>query len=300
MRDCRPMRDSFRSGGTPLRGAALLRGCLLALLTLCASGCERAIFGFVNRGVEPPAASVVYDREHGLALDIYRPSRPRAAAPVLVFFYGGAWQRGNRAQYAFVGQRLAAHGVLTIVADYRTFPDAGFPAFVHDAARAAAWAHAHAAAHGGDPDRLYLAGHSAGAQIAALLGTDPRYLRPHGIAPAQLAGVIGLAGPYDFEITGRFRQVFGAPAQWPDAMPIHFVDGDEPAFLLVHGSADRTVESRDSSELAAALQAAGVDVELLLLDGAGHVAPLAALYDPARAPRVLPAVLAFIGRARRD
>lgn len=271
------------------------RFALLALLVSLAGGCERAIFGLVNRGVAPPAASVVYDPEHGLSLDLYRPAATAEPAPVLVFFYGGAWQRGSRAQYAFVGERLAAHGVLTIVADYRTWPAAGFPAFVHDAARASAWAHQHAGEHGGDPDRLFLAGHSAGAQIAALLGTDPRYLRAHGIAPTQLAGVIGLAGPYDFEITGRFRAVFGAPTQWPDAMPIRFVDGDEPPFLLVHGRDDDTVESRDSSELAAALQRAGVEVELLLLADAGHIAPIAALYAPGRAPQVLPALLRFIG-----
>jgi acetyl esterase/lipase len=199
-----------------------------------------------------------------------------------------------------VGRRLAAHGVLTVVADYRTWPAAGFPDFVHDAARATAWAREHAAAYGGDPRRIYLAGHSAGAQIAALLGTDSRYLQAQGFAASALAGVIGLSGPYEFDITGKLRQVFGAQAQWPDAMPIRFVDGDEPRFLLVHGRSDRTVESRDSVDLAAALEAAGVEVELLLLDGAGHVAPIAALYDPKRAPEVLPALLGFIGHAKQS
>jgi acetyl esterase/lipase len=218
---------------------------------------------------------------------------------VVVFFYGGAWQRGERRQYRFVGRRLAGEGVLAIVADYRTWPRAGFPDFVEDGARAVAWARSHARAYGGDPQRLYVSGHSAGAQIAALLGTDERYLAPHGMRPRDLAGVIGLSGPYEFGISGRLVPIFGDRAQWPAAQAIRAVDGDEPPFLLVHGADDRVVWANGSERMAERLRRAGSQAEVLLLPGGGHTAPLQGLYRPSRSPQVLPAILRFVGAEAR-
>lgn len=276
---------------TPARGL----GALGLLSLLLAAGCERAVLGFVNRGVAPPQASVVFAPDVGLALDIYRPSIAMpAGAPVVVFFYGGSWQRGSRSQYRFVGQRLAENGILAIVADYRTFPRAAFPDFIDDAARAVQWTFANAETWGGDSDRVFVAGHSAGAQLAALVATDPRYLGKYGLVPTRLAGAIGFAGPYDFAITGNLVDVFGPSRQWPQAQAVNFVDGDEPPFLLIHGGRDAVVETRDSVEFAALLRAKNVATRLLLLPEGGHSTPLAGLYDPARAPQVLPAILDFV------
>lgn len=267
---------------------------LAAALALLSSGCERAIFGVLNRGAGPPAASAVFDPEHGLSLDVYRPAAGPAATPVVVFFYGGSWQRGERAQYAFVGKRLAENGVLAIVADYRTFPRAKFPGFMDDAAQAVAWTRAHAADYGGDPARVFIAGHSAGAQIAGLLGTDARYLQRAGVPIAQVAGVIGLSGPYDFVVGKAYAKIFDPPSQYPDAQAVNFVDGDEPPFLLVHGNDDEVVEFKDSVELADKLKANGEPATLLLLPGAGHFATAASLYRGKYAPEVLPAILSFL------
>jgi len=268
---------------------------VLALGTVLTSGCESALFKFANRGLDAPEATVRYAPELGLSLDVYRPVGPHPGnAPTVVFFYGGGWQRGKREQYRFMGRRLAQNGILAVVADYRTYPQAGFPAFLDDAARAVAWTRDNAARHGGDARRLFVAGHSAGAQIAALLGADPRYLARHGMQPADLAGVIGMSGPYDFVISGQYVKVFGAPAQWPQAQAINYVDGNEPPFLLIHGSGDRVVEARDSQQMAARLRRHGGEAELLLLDDAGHSAPLLGLYQPTRSPTVLPAILRFV------
>lgn len=274
---------------------SILAGTTLALTTLVTAGCESALFAFANRGVAPPEATVSHAPELDLALDIYRPQGAgTGSTATVVFFYGGGWQRGSRSQYQFVGRRLARNGVLAIVADYRTWPATEFPGFVEDAARAVAWSHAHAGEYGGDPARLFLAGHSAGAQIAALVATDPRYLARHDLEPGDLAGVIGLAGPYDFEINGQYRKVFGDPSQWPQAQALNFVDGGEPPFLLIHGADDRVVEARDSTLMADKLRASDVPVELIILPGAGHSTPLLGLYDPQRAPAVLPAMLEFL------
>ena len=219
---------------------------------------------------------------------------------MVLFFYGGSWQTGTRAQYRFVGSRLAQNGVVAIVADYRTWPAAGFPAFMGDAAHAVRWTRDHAADYGGDPERLFIAGHSAGAQIAALLGTDARYLAAVDLKPKDLAGVIGLSGPYDFVIDGKLEEIFGPRSQWPDAMAVRFVDGDEPPFLLIHGDGDRTVDVGNSRKLDFALRRKGVDSTLEVLSGGNHFITAAAFYDPARAPEVLPAVLRFVGVASSD
>ncbi|MES2859503.1 MAG: prolyl oligopeptidase family serine peptidase, partial [Pseudomonadota bacterium] len=128
----------------------------------------------------------------------------------------------------------------------------------------------------------------------ALVATDPRYLGKYGLARKRLAGAIGLSGPYDFAITGDLVQVFGPRAQWPQAQAVNFVDGGEPPFLLVHGSKDGVVETRDSVQLAGLLRAKKVATRLVLLPDGGHSTPLAGLYDPQRAPEVLPAILDFI------
>ena len=270
----------------------LLAASMLAVLL---SGCEAAAFRFVNRGLPPPSTTIQFAPDIGLSMDVYRPRQATSTrVPVVVFFYGGSWKRGERAQYQFVGQRLADNGVLAVIADYRTHPQAMFPAFMDDAARAVRRVHDGAAGWGGDPDRVFIAGHSAGAQIAALLATDPRYLQAHGMKPRQLAGVIGLSGPYDFEVTGDLVAVFGTPALWPQAQAVNFASGDEPPFLLMHGTRDRVVEYVDSIQLAERLRAHGVPATLRLLPDAGHITLLAGLYDPKRAPDVLADMLDFI------
>ncbi|ATD67037.1 alpha/beta hydrolase [Luteimonas chenhongjianii] len=271
------------------------RACIAAALALLVCGCQSAFFGYVNRGTGEPDATAVYDDTRGLALDIYQPQDAAPGAPVVLFFYGGAWQYGERDQYRFVGRRLAENGVVAVVADYRTWPDSGFPGFVEDGARAVRWTRDHAAEYGGDPERLFLAGHSAGAQIAALLGTDARRLEAVGLEPVDLAGIIGLSGPYDFTINGKYEAIFGPRAQWPEAMPVRFVDGDEPPFLLIHGDADHTVDIGNSRKLDFALRRKGVASTLIVLPGGNHFLPAAAFYDPERSPEVLQAVLRFIG-----
>lgn len=279
---------------TRLNRSSALRGLQVAAIALLVSGCQSLALSVANRGVDRADASVTHDPERGLALDIYRPSRTDgSSAPVVVFLYGGGWKSGRRDQYRFVGQRLAERGILAIVADYRTYPETTFPGFVEDGARAVAWARAHAGEYAGDPQRLFVAGHSAGAQIAALIGTDPRYLAEHRMKPTDLAGVIGLSGPYDFVISGGYRPVFGPPAQWPQAQAINHVDGNEPPFLLVHGTDDRVVESKDSQQLADKLRTSGVQAQLVWLPGAGHSAPLTAFFAPRRNPEVLQAIEDF-------
>lgn len=258
---------------------------LCAALSILLAGCQQAYFRALNIGVAE-GESVQYDAASGLSVDVYRPEGTRGNAPVVVFFYGGSWRTGERAYYRFVGQALAKRGILVLIPDYRKAPAHPFPEFMFDAAKATAWARANAARLGGDPARLYLMGHSAGAHMAALLGTDQRYLARENMKPRDLAGVIGLAGPYDFlPLTeAAVKQALGPASGWAQTQPVNFVDGDEPAFLLLQGESDTRVDPGNAERLAARLRAHAEDVTVTMLPGIGHIGLLNGFYSERFSP----------------
>jgi acetyl esterase/lipase len=253
---------------------------------LVAGGCESVFFRAVNGGRLETPATFTYDRHAALQLDVYRPTANVSAAPVVLFFYGGSWRRGNRADYAFVGQALASRGIVTVIADYRKAPTSLFPVFEEDAAKAARWTFDNAASIGGDPHRVFVMGHSAGAHIAALLATDQRHLAAEGLRPRDFAGAIGVAGPYDFlPLTDPdLIQVFGPRSEWQQSQPINFVDGDEPPFLLLQGSADRIVDPRNANSLGDRLREHDIPVTQVFYPGVGHFRIVAALRFVSLAP----------------
>lgn len=285
-----------------LRVATRLLALLVALGT---GGCAGTLFGAVNAGAPSdglaPERDVAFAPDRGLSLDVYRPRPAPGSAPLVVFFYGGSWQNGSRGRYAFAGRALAARGAVAVVPDYRLYPAVRFPAFMEDAADAVGWARAHAARLGADPRRVFVMGHSAGAQIAALLATDPRWLARVGLAPADLAGAIALSGPHDVRPEGYpdLEDLFGPRDTWPQARPVNYADAADPPFLVVHGAADGTVWPAHSEELARRLRGAGVPVRLRLYPGVGHVRPLLAMRWPRLAP-VLDDTFGFIAAPRAD
>ena len=217
-------------------------------------------------------------------LDVYAPAAAVSAsagkgAPVLVFFYGGGWSSGERGGYAFAGRSMAAEGFVTVVPDYRLTPAVRFPAFVQDGASAVAWTRAHAAEYGGDPDRIVLMGHSAGAYIAAMLAMDPQWLAAAGAPAGTVKAWAGLAGPYDFypfDVKSS-QAAFGAWPKPQETQPIAFAGAGDPPAFLGHGDVDSTVRLKNSANLAAKLSAAGVPVELKVYPGVQHVPLLLAL-----------------------
>lgn len=261
-----------------------VRRLLLPTLLLLLAGCQQTYFRALNAGVAAhPVVSEMFDPALRLSLDVYAPEQPRPGAPVVVFLHGGTWRDGSRSDYRFVGEALAARGVLVLIPDYRKAPRHVFPAFMLDAAAATAWAHQNARRLGGDPARLFVMGHSSGGHMAALLGTDARYLARWKLRPRDLAGVIGLAGAYDF-LPGKeriVREAFGDESAWPSSQPGNFADGDEPPFLLLHGASDRRVRKSNSERFAALLRARNDPVELRILPRTGHIA----LVNGFRSPR---------------
>ncbi|MGN6727900.1 MAG: alpha/beta hydrolase, partial [Tepidisphaeraceae bacterium] len=195
-------------------------------------------------------------------------------SPVVVFFYGGDWQTGAKEDYRFVAQALTGRGFVTVLPDYRLYPQVRFPAFVNDAAAAVKWVHDHIALFGGDPHRVYLLGHSAGAHIVALLALDTHYLKDVGLAPAAIRATAGLAGPYDFRPRQEEFAVFGmaSPASPvpPDIEPVHFADHVAPPMLLIHGAEDDIVGPENAANLSRKLKDAGSTVVWLEYPHAGH------------------------------
>lgn len=259
---------------------------MLAALGLMAalSGCSALA---IVDGLTPDSgyrleSAIAYGGLPRQRLDVYVPIAAGGPYPTVVFFYGGRWTFGNREDYRFVGQALASRGILTVVADYRHYPEVRFPAFVEDGARAVAWTHRKIHEFGGDPDRLFLMGHSAGAHIAAMLATDERYLRREGGGRQWLAGFIGLSGPYDFlPLTdGDLVEIFGPADLQPASQPVNFVDDRAPPMLLMHGLGDDTVRVRNTRNLAARALSSGVPVTTIYYPDLGHVRIIGAMAKP--------------------
>ena len=252
-------------------------GLALAVLASCTpAGLLNGISRLAgDGGARVVARGVSFGPDPRQKLDVYVPARvaPGERLPVVVFFYGGGWVAGERAEYGFAARAFAARGMIAIVPDYRLVPQVRFPAFVQDGALAVKWARDHAADFGGDPARIAVSGHSAGAYIAAMLTLDRHYLVDIGVDPKTIRAAALLSGPYDFypwtEQRGR-----DAMGQWPrpaQTQPISFARADAPPMLLMHGTADTVVRPYNSERLAAKLKSLGAPVELRLYPGKSHV-----------------------------
>lgn len=231
------------------------------------------------------ASGIAYGDNPRQRMDVYAPSgTARGTLPVVVFFYGGSWDSGRREDYHFAARAIAAQGFVTVVPDYRLYPEVRFPGFLEDGARAVAAVRAKAGEWGGDWERIALTGHSAGAYIAAMLALDPKWLGDAGVPARSIRAWAGLSGPYDFYPfdAASSQRTFGQAPDPQVTQPINFAGrGDPPAFLAT-GSADDTVRPRNSIRLAETLRAAGVSVDLEIYEGLSHTDTLLALSRPLR------------------
>ena len=283
-------------------------GLLAAVVSACSPlGAIDAVTAY-DAGAAKVASGVAYGPHARQRLDVYAPEGSRGATeraghPVVVFVYGGSWASGDRRHYGFLGHALAARGFVTVIPDYRLVPEVTYPAFVKDAAAAVRWARANAAAYGGDPERLAVAGHSAGAYNALMLASDPKYTDPASPDHLPLAAAVGLAGPYDFlpldvRVT---RRAFADAPDLPATQPVNVVTADGPPLLLAHGADDTTVRPANSRALAQAARAQGRDVQLQIYPETGHAEILLAFSRLFRGtPPVLDAVTAFLERELAD
>ena len=231
-------------------------------------------------------------------LDIYAPRRA-GPFPVVVFFYGGSWEEGSRTDYRFVGTAVAERNIVAVLPDYRVYPEVRFPDFLEDAARAVRWVRDTIEDYHGDPARIVVAGHSAGAHIAAMLALDPQWLRQAGLDQRDLSGFVGLAGPYDFLPlhSDTLKIIFGPEETRDLSQPINFASASAPPSFLAAGTGDRVVDPGNTPRLAARLREVGATVEAKLYPDVTHGTILGAFGRPVRwfAPSLRDTV-AFIER----
>ncbi|WP_241560201.1 alpha/beta hydrolase [Marinomonas rhizomae] len=255
----------------------------VALSSLLLVACTKVGLGVANL---PNAFSntettkdIAYGTEPWQKLDVYVPPHSSGQSlPVVVFFYGGSWKDGSKDMYPFVGEAFAKQGYITVIADYSKYPQVKFPTFVEDGAKAVAWTYRHIAAYQGDPKRLFISGHSAGAHIGALLTADKHYLRAEGLTPSILNAFAGLSGPYDFvPYEDDYIAIFGPPENYPNMQVTTFIEGDEPPMLLLWGADDTLVGKSNMDKLIKKINVVQGLVESKVYDDLDHVAMVSSL-----------------------
>lgn len=223
-----------------------------------------------------PYAEPAHERQ---VLDVYAPAGGKNL-PVVVWIHGGGWQAGDKSDVQVKPQVFADAGFVFVAPNYRLLPAVDMGTLVRDVAKAVGWVRRHVAEHGGDPNRLLVMGHSAGAQLAALLCTDGRYLQAEGVPPAAVKGCVPVDGDtYDvpaiiataearWQAHGLPRAKFGHrekfgndPAKHREFSAVTHVAKDKgiPPFLILH-VADHPDVSAQAQRLGNALKAAGVPV----------------------------------------
>jgi acetyl esterase/lipase len=275
----------------------------LALLVL--AGCARVdlLNALIPTDGVAVTRNVAYGPDPRQKLDVYTPRKVAADAPVVVFFYGGTWQTGDKGDYLFAAQSLASTGAIVVVPDYRLYPNVTFPTFLEDGGAATAWAIDHIARTPEDPRPIFVAGHSAGAYIAIMVALDPQYLAKAGASTATLAGAIGISGPYDFLPLTRtdVKPIFEVTPDMTMTQPIHYARPDAPALLLVTGLSDITVGPYHTQHLADRMRALGGHVEDRYYPDVDHIDSVLALtyLFRGRAP-VLADIARFMNEHRQD
>ncbi|PZR81463.1 MAG: esterase [Hyphomicrobiales bacterium] len=224
--------------------------------------------------------SLAYGPEPSQKLDIYIPADAiDKKLDVIVFFYGGRWTYGAKADYRFVGAAFAEKDFIVVIPDYRKYPQVRFPVFVEDGAKALAWVYDNIATYHGNPERIHVAGHSAGAHIGALLAADAHYLGNEGKNRSLVIhDFAGLAGPYAFT-PGEpdLEDMFGPPKNYPDMRVTTFVDGKQPPMLLLYGDADTTVKYANIDKLKQRIKKSGGCVQTKIYHDVDHIGLLGAL-----------------------
>ncbi len=210
-----------------------------------------------------------------LGMDLYYPASG-GPWPTLVFVHGGGWMEGDK---YYVDSSPTASGYLVVSINYRMYPEYRFPAMIEDVKCAIRFLRAHARQYNLDPDRIALAGHSAGGHLAALAGLADRNagwdVGEYPGRSSRVQAVVVLAGPADLTqeypawVDELIQNVFG-PEQLANGSPVTYASPDDPPFLIIHGDADPVVPVEQAYLLQDALNAAQIPVDLLIVQHAGH------------------------------
>lgn len=230
-------------------------------------------------------------------LEMFVPQGAKGTLPIIVFIHGGSWASGDPQDYRFIARTLCAQGYAVVLAGYRLYPQARYPAMLEDGAAVLRWVHDNAAKYHADPARIALMGHSAGAYNAVMVTLDPQWLLRVGLDDRIIRGTVALAGPFDFLPFDSDATIhsFGDAPDPSMTQPINFARADAPPLLLVTGDGDTRVKPRNSQALARRLTEAGLPTAPVLLAGVTHEGIITQFARPfSRDTRALDAVLPFL------
>ncbi len=208
-------------------------------------------------------------------LDLYLPQGEKDF-PVLFFIHGGSWRHGDKnflGVYEALGTFFARRGTACVVINYRLSPAVRHPEHIRDVARAFNWTFRNIAKYGGRPDRIFVSGHSAGGHLAALLATDPEWLKAVGLKTDAIRAVIAISGVYDLtELPRAFAvRTFGPESAVEAASPTRLVRPGLPPFLILYADHDLPACDRKPAEaFAKALREKGTEAETVEIAGSNH------------------------------
>lgn len=292
-------RNGFKDKGRVVLRLMLFSSCLVCLAM---TGCQTVGYlalntanGIAALGDYRRVTDLSYGPHERHRLDIYTPGDARNdPRPVVIFFHGGDWSEGypGKESLRFVGDALTNRGFVAVVANYRRYPDVRFPAFVDDGAAAVVWTRHNIAEFGGDPDRLFVMGHSAGGHTATMIALNPKYMRRAGGDPRWISGVIGIAAPYAFlpmPDEPLLHDLFGPPERYELSQVINYVREDQPPLLLMAGTRDTRVPLECARRLEDRVRNRNqpVEVKTYKLD---HIMMIASLAAPVRWNRRAPVI----------
>jgi len=202
-------------------------------------------------------------------LDLYYPESAQGF-PTVVWFHGGGLRGGNK----YIPKELMEQGMAVVAVNYRLYPAVGAPVYIEDAAAAVAWVFRNIAAYGGDPELIFVSGHSAGGYLTSMVGLDKRWLASHGVDPNHIAGLIPFSGHAITHFTVREeRGIEGTQPIIDDLAPLYHVRKDAPPLLLITGDRELEMLGRyeENAYLMRMMQVVGHrETRLLELDGYGH------------------------------
>ncbi|WP_460674329.1 alpha/beta hydrolase [Larkinella ripae] len=243
-------------------------------------------------------------------LDVFSPRRKTAGRrPVVLFIHGGNWDSGSKNLYTFVGRRLAKQGVVAVMVSYRLSPAIQVPGMADDCARALRWTTQHIAGFGGDPDRIFVMGHSAGGGLAALLATDRALLTRWGLKAKTVKGAI-LDDPAGLNMFDYLKKLeypgdeqyfvpFGKDSTvWRAMSPYYQVSAQSPPMLLYTGSKTYPSIASSSQKFHQRLLNLGIKHEYKILPGKKHVGMVTQLF--CQNNLIYRELLEFVGQSARE
>jgi len=286
----------------------LVRVYLLLVTSMFVAGCAGTALFFVNNlarfGDYTVISNINYGADKKQTLDIYQPSTlselDKNNIVTVIFFYGGCWGACNgltKDDYRFVAQAFTANEMIAVIVNYREFPDVKFPIIMADAKKSVEWVSDNIESYGGNVHNIILMGHSAGAHMASMLVFNEQYLKASTYK--NIKGFIGLAGPYDFLPFDEWYQpeLFSPPEFYATSQTINYVDGVEPASLLLYGNDDTRVKRRNIVSLTKEIKDKKGIVETHFYNDIGHAELIGALSIPYRSSKpVMNDIISFISK----